>query len=240
MKIFVIGDIHGNLRALKQVLERSNFDYENDMLIQLGDVVDRWPESAQCVEELLKITHRVDIRGNHDQWCSEWLEYGIAKPIWLQQGGESTRQSYIDSGLLIEQSHKNFFKYQYNYYIDDQNRVFVHAGWFHTDGLGKESSNSEYYWTRQFWQTALSGKNSQDIPKILRPYKEIFIGHTTTMCWKTDQPMNACNVWNLDTGCGGKGRLTIMDINTHQYWQSDLVDDMYNDLSEDIKNRYLI
>ena len=37
---FAIADIHGNNRALLQVLHRCNFDYENDTLICLGDVVD--------------------------------------------------------------------------------------------------------------------------------------------------------------------------------------------------------
>ena len=35
-----MGDIHGNYRGLLQCLEKSNFDYDNDKLIQLGDVVD--------------------------------------------------------------------------------------------------------------------------------------------------------------------------------------------------------
>lgn len=34
-----MGDIHGAYKALQQCLERSKFNYENDKLIQLGDVV---------------------------------------------------------------------------------------------------------------------------------------------------------------------------------------------------------
>jgi serine/threonine protein phosphatase 1 len=44
-KTFVIGDIHGAYLALKQVLERSDFDYENDLLITIGDIVDGWSDS---------------------------------------------------------------------------------------------------------------------------------------------------------------------------------------------------
>jgi serine/threonine protein phosphatase 1 len=55
MKTFVIGDIHGNYRALLQCLERSGFNKEIDTLIQLGDVADGWSETAECVEELLRI-----------------------------------------------------------------------------------------------------------------------------------------------------------------------------------------
>ena len=39
--------------------------------------------------------------------------------------------------------------------------------------------------------------------------------------------MNRCNVWNLDTGGGYEGRLTIMDINTKEFWQSDNMKTLY-------------
>ena len=39
--------------------------------------------------------------------------------------------------------------------------------------------------------------------------------------------MNAANIWNLDTGAGFRGKLTIMDINTKEYWQSDNVNEIY-------------
>ena len=53
MKRYVLGDIHGAYQALIQVLKRAKFDYENDQLIFLGDVVDGWPESKECIDELL-------------------------------------------------------------------------------------------------------------------------------------------------------------------------------------------
>jgi len=57
-----MGDIHGNYKGLLQCLERSNFDYANDKLIQLGDVVDGWSESCECVTELLKIKNLISIK----------------------------------------------------------------------------------------------------------------------------------------------------------------------------------
>lgn len=39
---FCIGDIHGAYLAFKQLLDDVNFDYENDKLISLGDIVDGW------------------------------------------------------------------------------------------------------------------------------------------------------------------------------------------------------
>ena len=39
-RTFTIGDLHGRVEALKEVLQKSNFDYEHDTLIVLGDIVD--------------------------------------------------------------------------------------------------------------------------------------------------------------------------------------------------------
>jgi serine/threonine protein phosphatase 1 len=47
------------------------------------------------------------------------------------------------------------------------------------------------------------------------------------MKWKTDKPMKAANIYNLDTGAGRTGRLTIMDIESKKFWQSDPVRELY-------------
>jgi serine/threonine protein phosphatase 1 len=39
--------------------------------------------------------------------------------------------------------------------------------------------------------------------------------------------MRAANIYNIDTGAGHNGRLTIMNIETKEYWQSDLVEELY-------------
>ena len=71
-RTLVIADIHGAHRALRQVLERADFDPEEDLLISLGDITDNWPESAECVEELLGIRNLVAVKGNHAFMASEW------------------------------------------------------------------------------------------------------------------------------------------------------------------------
>ena len=66
-------------------------------------------------------------------------------------------------------------------------------------------------------------------------YDNIFVGHTTTEVFKKKgvpitEPLHMCNVWMIDTGAGWNGKLTIMDINTKKYWQSDLAEDLYEDV----------
>jgi len=58
-------------------------------------------------------------------------------------------------------------------------------------------------------------------------YSEVFIGHTSTQFWKCDEPMNAANIWNLDTGGGWFGKVSIMDIDTKEFWQSDKGNELY-------------
>ena len=49
MRTFAIGDIHGGLRALLQLLGKLNLHPE-DRLIFLGDYIDGWSEAAQVIE----------------------------------------------------------------------------------------------------------------------------------------------------------------------------------------------
>lgn len=73
MREFVIGDIHGEYQKLIKCLKAVNFDYQNDKLIQLGDIVDRGPHSYHCIEELKLIKNLILIKGNHDECWFEGL-----------------------------------------------------------------------------------------------------------------------------------------------------------------------
>jgi serine/threonine protein phosphatase 1 len=250
MRTFVMGDIHGAWKALKQCLERSQFNYENDQLIQLGDIADGHDEVYLCIEELLRIQNLIAIKGNHDDWFNEYLQTGIHPDHW-RQGGIGTAKSYLrvigkEDAIIpsnqgykvalnpadIPESHQLFFRHQCLYYIDDQNNCFVHGG-FNRQESFKGQSVEMYMWDRKLWSSALSFKVPTRNPakkaafKMATPFKEVFIGHTSTTNWKTDRPMQAANIWNMDTGAGHDGRLTIMDVETKQYWQSDPVMDLY-------------
>ena len=94
VRTFVIGDIHGAYRALRQCLDRAVFDYDQDHLICLGDVCDGWPETKECINELLKIKNLTYILGNHDLWALEWMKTGEINSGWRMQGGDATIKSY--------------------------------------------------------------------------------------------------------------------------------------------------
>lgn len=239
-RTFVLGDIHGAYKALVQCLERSNFDYEKDTLIQLGDVVDGHSEVYECVEELLKIKNLIAIKGNHDEWFNEFIQTDFHPVSWAY-GGKGTIESYLKykdgkrvciakgSGFKtslnssdIPPHHRQFFQNQKLYHIIDNNTCFVHAGFDRYLDF-YDQSEKNYYWDRLLWTEALNHEinNLKDTFEMVTQFNEIYLGHTSTLNFGSDQPMKALNILNLDTGAGSTGRLTIMDIDSKEIWQSD-------------------
>lgn len=249
MRTFVMGDIHGGYKALQQCLERAVFDKDKDTLIQLGDIADGFGEVYECVEELLKIPNLIAIKGNHDEWLNQFILTAYHPAEW-RQGGAATARSYLrligkENKILqtggdyktalnpsdIPESHRQFFHRQHLYYIDELNNCYVHGG-FDRHQAFKGQRSEVYYWDRDLWSAALS-YNAYERPqpsnkfRMITKFNEIFIGHTSTVNWKTDKVMKAANIYNLDTGGGYSGRLTIMDVESKQFWQSDPVAQLY-------------
>jgi serine/threonine protein phosphatase 1 len=227
MRELIIGDIHGGYRALKQVLEAVNFDYENDKLISLGDVCDGWPDVAECIEELMKIKNLIKIRGNHDEWTLDFLRHTLKNGVneygdtWYTQGGKATYLSYYNKPELVDK-HIQYLEETELYHIDEQNRLFLHAG-FNTDRPIDKQEKTTYFWDRVFWSDLTNGYlEGTDM------FKEVYIGHTPTISkFKHGRPVNISNVWNMDTGATYIGKLSIMDLNTKELTQSDPVFQLY-------------
>jgi Calcineurin-like phosphoesterase len=250
MRTFVMGDIHGAYKAFLQSLDRSSFDRNTDVLIQLGDVADGFDEVYECVEELLNIPHLIAIKGNHDEWLNEFIMTGYHPAGWTQ-GGAATARSYLrvidrEDKLFftgnryktalnpadIPEAHRRFFQHQRLYYVDERNNCYVHGGFNRHQGFTGQKPEI-YYWDRELWASALSynafekHQKGENHFRMFTAFNEIFIGHTSTVLWKTDQPMKAANIYNLDTGSGGPGRLTIMEVDSKQFWHSDPVRELY-------------
>ena len=271
----VVGDIHGSAKALEQVLERCKFDPMYDKLIQIGDVADGWGETSECVDILLDIKQRASlssarhdnepifIRGNHDVWVYDWFKHGLTPSLWTTQGGKATLESYVRTGKLEDENHKNFWFKQQDWYIDDKNRLFIHAGWDYTTGkiswvideleqreiferqaslsVNAGSIAKECHWDRSVLASAKAAFGKSNIRtyssetenperrfKVLEQFEEIYIGHTA-IHGERPEPENYGNLWNVDTGAGWHGVLTIMDVDTKEYWQSDRSKDLYPD-----------
>ncbi len=236
MRTFAIGDIHGGLKALIQVLNKLKIR-EGDKIIFMGDYVDGWSEAAQVVQLLIDLSQKftcVFIKGNHDVWCEEWLKSGDVNATWYMHGGKETMESYDGFSVNEKQQHLDFFENLPLYHLDDDNRLFLHAGFTSLHGVKKEKFPELFYLDRSLWEMLLVmdktiSKDSMFYPKRLQHYKEIYIGHTPTTNYDESSPINIDSVWNIDTGAAFKGRVTGMNIDTKEYVQSDQLPDLYPD-----------
>ncbi|HMJ69583.1 MAG TPA: metallophosphoesterase [Cyclobacteriaceae bacterium] len=217
-RTFVVGDIHGAYRALVQVLERSAFDKNTDRLICLGDVADGWPQTREAIDELLTIPNRIYLMGNHDVWAMQWIETREAAEIWLDQGGRATCESYVNG---VPESHRDFFRRSRPYHIEN-NKLFVHAGII-PDLKAEDCPDDILYWDRSLVRLAMDLER-KNTPRQLTAYDEVFVGHTPIA---THRPTKYCEVWMVDTGAAWSGELSIMDIDTKEYFTSDVVQELY-------------
>ena len=234
MRIFAIGDIHGGLKALVQLLNKMEVKDE-DTLIFMGDYVDGWSESAHVIQFLIELSQKIScifIKGNHDLWCEDWLKSEEVNPTWYMHGGKETMESYVGFDEAHKKQHLEFFKNMTLYHIDNENRLFLHAGFTSMHGVEKEVFQSTFYYDRTLWEMALTmdkriEKDSAIYPNRLKHYNEIYIGHTPTINFKCDTPMHAINVWNIDTGAAFTGKLSGINVNTKEVFQSDSLSALY-------------
>ena len=236
-KTFVIGDIHGGLKALHQVIERAKVTAA-DTLIFLGDYVDGWSQSPEVLDFLIDLESQqncIFIKGNHDELLLRWLLMGtkdIDETMWFKHGGEATVKAYKKVTEKNKQRHIHFLQKLHNYHLDHKNRLFVHAGFTNSNGVTAEFYPKLFYWERTLWETALCLdpallKTSIYYPKRLLLYHEIYIGHTPVTKIGETIPVNKACVWNVDTGAAFKGSLTILDVDAKTFWQSDPLPALY-------------
>jgi serine/threonine protein phosphatase 1 len=214
---FVIGDIHSHYDEMMELFEVVQFDFDNDSLISLGDLVDRGPKPIEVVEKLTTVKNLIHILGNHDEWCYQYLLNNNTPDEWILQGGKSTLDAYKKHPEYKEK-HLAFFKKAKLYYIDEENRLFIHGG-FDPEIPFMEQRNDKkmMIWDRSLVMKAKEyEKNNQNFSE----FSEIFIGHTPTQFFKAHLPKRLSNLWMLDTGVHISGQLTIMNIETREFWQS--------------------
>ena len=214
---FVIGDIHSHYDEMMELFEMVNFDFNNDTLISLGDLVDRGPNPIEVIETLKRIKKFIHILGNHDEWCYQYLLNNNQPSEWVSQGGKTTINAYMNNPEYSEK-HITFFERARLYYIDSDNRLFVHAGFNQRIPINLQGENKELLiWDRSLVLTAME---YEQYDQTFTEFKEIFVGHTPTQFIKEELPKKFSNLWMLDTGVYISGKLTIMNIDTKEFWQS--------------------
>lgn len=245
MRTLVVGDIHGGYKALMQALERANYDASTDRIIFLGDVADGWPEVNKCLEFIAGTPNKVYILGNHDEWFLDWIVGGgYPEDIWWTQGGAATVQSYFPEAKTpwlaahrrgVPIHHEDVLKNAVLYHEETgpkgERRLFVHGGVIPELPL-EDHEPHHFVWNTDPWGNRILWNVAQRFhgtgENVVPEYDEIYIGHTQT--YPTyEVPVLRAGVWNLDQGGGWSGKLSIMDVDTKEFWQSDLVKTLYPD-----------
>lgn len=105
---WIIGDIHGELALLDRLLE-SIARFNPELIVFVGDLIDRGPQVKEVVDRIMDLdTRTVKLMGNHELMMLNAMEdmgYG-GSPIelWYYNGGEATMHSFGFTSFFTFQS----------------------------------------------------------------------------------------------------------------------------------------
>jgi serine/threonine protein phosphatase 1 len=211
MSLFAIGDIHGCFTALETLVVTVPLT-PRDLIVTLGDYVDRGPNSRQVVEWLIEKTYRAEcipLRGNHEVMMLGAMSGRFPMSHWLQFGGDQALQSYSADGRSgrpeeIPVEHLRFLDTNLLPYFESENHLFAHAC-LRPDVSLDQQDDETLYWTRF--------DEIQPHPSE----KTIICGHTAQ---KSGVPLNLGYAVCIDTWAYGRGWLTCLQVDSGQYWQA--------------------
>jgi serine/threonine protein phosphatase 1 len=213
--VTAIGDVHGHLALLEPILARAESraaaePASRHVVVLLGDVVDRGPDTRGVVERLcrgVRGCELVTLRGNHEDAMLAFLTGGEERMHWLSYGGIETLLSYgveLPDRLTRAQeddirraladrlpAHHRTFLEAMPLSVTIGDYLFVHAGVRPGRSLADQSPD-DLVWIREPF---LSWRE---------PFEKVVVhGHTPVR-----EPELLPNRINLDTGAFATGQLT--------------------------------
>ena len=210
-RLWTCGDIHGCYSLLMNTLAQVGFDFENDLLVAVGDLVDRGPQNIECVE-LLDQPWFTSIRGNHEDLCINGLHSAAHKDCHISNGGEWFYQ--LDKETMRDIA-KKFNELPVVLEVNHQGKKFgfVHG---HIEQNNwdefKETFTQEPTAFRDPSALAMWGRDRLDIDDqkytTVSGVDAVFIGHTVVqhVCHRD-------NCYFIDIGSCFVGRLAVLDVN---------------------------
>lgn len=211
MRHLAVGDIHGCFRALTTLAAYVPFRAD-DVLITLGDYVDRGPDSFAVLDWLIARARRarlVALHGNHEIMMLKAREGGESLERWRGYGGDATLASYSpldDAGRLadVPDAHWRFLEEETRPWFETATHFFVHANAYPNVALEKQPGFMLY------WE-------SFGDPAPHESGKTMVCGHTPQ---QSGDPRNVGHAVCIDTGACKGGWLTCLDPATGEYWQA--------------------
>jgi serine/threonine protein phosphatase 1 len=214
MRTLVIGDIHGCLRALDALLEEVA-PQPDDLVVTLGDYVDRGPDSKGVLDRMLELGARcrcVNLKGNHDPMMLAAREDLEHFSEWLNSGGRQTLASYRANEDLrtfaevIPSRHWRFLQVDCVPYHETKMHFYVHANVYSKVPLAEQPDLMLYWETLDAatWRPHESGKT-------------MICGHSVQ---RSGRPLVLDHAICIDTCVYGNGWLTCLDTQMEAYWQA--------------------
>ncbi|MEM5472619.1 metallophosphoesterase family protein [Hoeflea sp. AS60] len=212
---YAIGDIHGRRDLLETLLAaiRADMGDRDARIIFLGDIIDRGPESRQCLDLVILTLERHPgsklILGNHEEFMLDFLdaattaEHETAAHRWLPNGGSETLMSYgfadtVGFDAIARQLADDVPDHiatlrEANWMVESDGHVFVHGGIDPHLPLAEQDPKTTRWIREKFL------KFTGPLPKI------VVHGHTMT---DASLPELYRNRIALDTGAVRSGHLT--------------------------------
>ena len=214
MRTFAVGDIHGCLAKLEDLLQLID-PQADDLLIFLGDYIDRGPASDRVIECLLDLSQHIRcifLKGNHEDMLLNFLGIGLDDRLYLANGGTATVECYLGPAVFpfsrrkfrsaIPRSHLDFLADLRPFFEDDR-YIYVHAGIKPHLPLSQQDMHT-LLWTRFEFMEQPTGLK-----------KKVIFGHT-----HLPEPFVREDKIGIDTGAVYGGPLTAIELPQERFWQS--------------------
>lgn len=203
-RVFVVGDLHGCYDLLMKELERAKFDRETDLLISVGDLIDRGAQNLECLRLVKEPWFRM-VRGNHDQMAIDGLLFNDMNMLhcWIMNGGkwffalpDEQKNEALDL-LKICQKQPLVIELEM---VAGEKVVIAHADYPENQyEFGKHVDKHQVLWNRS---------RLESYGEIKIEGAEMFIfGHTPQ-----EEPLKLGNRLYIDTGAVFGGDLTLIEL----------------------------
>lgn len=229
MATFAVGDIHGNLPALRDLLAAVHAEIAaDDTVVFLGDYIDRGSGSKQCVDAILAFASAhagptVCLGGNHEDWMMRSYRDHTAHSWLLGMKGFSTIGSYsADAEIVLRAAasragtglyQDDALKLPYDMFFDAMPPA--HLQFFDTLRLTYDDPHGIYVHAafdprlslgEQSRDTLLFGRNDDGFPEDYRGDRVVVYGHRNDAVLDNDgwpSPRIAAHTIGLDTSHHG-------------------------------------
>lgn len=99
-RIIAISDVHGENRKLLALLEETQYNSEQDLLVLCGDMIDRGEENLDTLATCEKLQKQgaILIKGNHEQFIQDCISEMLNTYIWREKPSENLYNWFTYNG----------------------------------------------------------------------------------------------------------------------------------------------